>query len=205
MGELLGVIVGGLIAFGAAVGVKLWDEARFRSSLRAAFRAEITSILEIAERRQYEEHFQTYIDLWKKGQDLHKWPTIIGAQETQHHPVAEENVSHLGQLGPDAAADIVRFYSMVTAIQTDITAGARNQLHHMGIDERIALVEQDLGLWREAKVLGDDLIKSASDPMRTQPQFPVRVVSTFTLRRMGFQAVIRLVMQVDFMRLRFVV
>ena len=155
---VIGVVIGIILGFGASIGVKLWEEWRFRLGLRAAFRAEIASILDITERRQYEKHFQTFVDRWKKGQDLNKWPTIIGAQETQHPPVMGAHVSHLGQLGPDVAADIVRFYSMVTAVQTDITAGARNQLHHMNIIERIDLVEQDLALWRDAKVLGDDLI-----------------------------------------------
>lgn len=158
MSGFIGVVIGVILGFVASIGIRLWEEWRFRKGLRAALRAEITSILEIAERRRYEDHFETHVSFWEEEKALNEWPTIIGYQETQHHPVLEANMSHIGKLGSDVAADVVRFYSTVTAVQTDITAATRHQLDHLGRDQRISLVKQNLAFWREAKALGRTLI-----------------------------------------------
>ena len=159
MSTLFAVVVGGVIAFASAVGVKLWDDWRFRKNLRAAFRAGIETVLELAELRKYEGHFREHLEAWKRGDHLDRWPTIIGYKDAPKHPIVEANVGNIGRLGNDVAADVVRFYVLLQGIETDITAAARGELDRFTQQERINLIEQDLTLWDQVRQLGDSLLE----------------------------------------------
>lgn len=159
MSTLGAVVVGGIIGFVSAIGVKLWEGWRFKRNLRAAYKAEIQTILELSEARDYEGHFREYLEAWEKGQRLDSWPTIIGYEEKQKYPIAEANVGNIGHLGNDVAPDVVKFYMLLQGIETDISAAARHKLDHFGPEQRIGLVKEDLRLWGEVRSLADGLIK----------------------------------------------
>ncbi len=55
----------------------------------------------------------------------------------------------IGDLPPELAEDVVRFYSLVVGIRHDVVVIGAGEVE--SIQERIALVEEDLRLWADQK------------------------------------------------------
>ena len=148
---LAAVVVGGLIAPVGNIIVGAWEGRKSRKNLSVALSAEIATILAVSERRRYEEFFEGFLEEWKADRNLDISPGIHGIDEGGD-PVFDGSVGQIGLLGHTVAADVGRFYSTIKGIRQDIKADIPNVAH------RIKLVEEDLKLWREMKVLGATLV-----------------------------------------------
>lgn len=71
-------------------------------------------------------------------------------------PVMAANIERIGDLPPELAEDVVRFYSLVVGIRHDVVVIGAGEVE--SIQDRIALVKEDLRLWAEAKNLGQSLL-----------------------------------------------
>ena len=154
------VIVGGALTFLGTIAAKIWEHRQRRRVVGQAIRAEIDSTLKMTERRGYEEMFQGYVDRWKAGEALDATPGIIGFDEQsdqQAYPVMFAHLGDLGALRTEDASDVVRFYSGLLGIRSDIKAISRG--HVTDPQHKLRLVETDLQLWREIRDLGQSLVE----------------------------------------------
>lgn len=152
---LAAVVVGGLIAPIGNIIVGVWERRKSRDNLSVALSAEIATILSLSERRRYDEFFEGFLQEWKAGRSLDVSPGIHGIDE-EGDPVFDGSVTQIGLLGHGIASDVGRFYSTIKGIRQDIKAMANGDIPN--VDHRIDLVEEDLELWREMKVLGGSLV-----------------------------------------------
>lgn len=148
MGALIGTILGGLLAIAGAIAVKSFDEWRVRRSLRAAFRAETTSIIEMFESRGHERLFTDLLEHWKRvdtGQ-----PVVLGPIAKPVDPVFSKNSDKIGLLGRNVAGEIVRFYAIVDGLRDDIAIVAGPLDPRVSREGRIHMLEDDLKLLQQA-------------------------------------------------------
>ncbi len=152
---LAAVVVGGLLATGGNVLLSQWQARQRRLSLQRALRSEIRAVIEIAAVRGYETFYNGFLERWKAGHDHDRNPRIHG-MKAELDPVMAANIERIGDLPPELAEDVVRFYSLVVGIRHDVVVIGAGEVE--SIQERIALVEEDLRLWAEAKNLGQSLL-----------------------------------------------
>lgn len=151
-----GVIIGAVITSFAGD----WSRRRHeRKSLRAAFRAEISTLLKISEARGHEARFQRIIDNFDRtGQEL---PIFLwGFNAVGSDPVFKANIEKIGTLGADVAEDIGDFYTLLNAVRVDLVATASGQLVPLQPAQRIEVYRNALRLWRDAKAVGERLCKT---------------------------------------------
>ena len=106
---LLGVIVGGLISLGAWTVQDFSSAQRRRRSLKAALAAEIGSIVELIERQGYAD------ELRRAAQSI---ATLTASTDfdysipigQSYFTIYEANATTLGELEPQIASTVVRFY-----------------------------------------------------------------------------------------------
>ena len=157
MGALIGTILGGLLAIAGGIAVKSFDEWRVRQSLRAAFRAETISIIEMFESRGHEQLFIDLLEHWKRvdtGQ-----PVVLGPIAKPVDPVFSKNSDKIGLLGRNVAGELVRFYAIVDGLRDDIAIVAGPLDPRVSREGRIRMIEDDLRLLGEAKDLAAQLKK----------------------------------------------
>ncbi len=123
---LLGVVIGAAIGLiGQFLTLQLTN-FRIRKNLASAFAAEITSLIDIAQRRKYLEDIQNVIsEIEKSGaRDDAPFPPEYAYRarvKLEYFTVFSSNSDKLGMLGP-AAADIVTFYTFVKSIMEDFSS-----------------------------------------------------------------------------------
>lgn len=124
-----------------------------RKALRAAFRAEISSLLKISEARGLENLFQEIVDHFDQtGQEVPI--TLWGFEAIRADPIFSANVGKIGLLGADVAEDIGDFYSLLNAVRIDLVSVATQRLAHLPPPQRIEIYRRSLKLWRDAKAVG---------------------------------------------------
>jgi hypothetical protein len=116
--------------------------------------------LKLAEIRQYEIVFQSWIDHWNRG-NLEFVPVMFGVPRDDD-PVFSKNVDKIGTLGADAA-EIVLWYTLLKALRVHFIAIMDGRLKEMAVEQRIAFVQMALDLAPQMKTLG---LKLATPPPR---------------------------------------
>jgi hypothetical protein len=157
MDALVGTIVGGVLAIIGGILAKSFDEWRARKSLRAAFRAEIASIVELMNIRGHEKLFEATLEHWRR--QATGSPVLIGPLTKPMDPVFSKNSDKVGLLGRDVAGQVVRFYAIMDGLRDDIKSLADNELDRFSQHTKVRLMEEDLRLWGEAKTMADRLTR----------------------------------------------
>lgn len=158
MSDLLAVVTGGALALAGSFGAQAWQGRRERKALRAAFRAEISTILHMAEIRKHDQLFRTMVELWEtKG--IEQPVVVFGGEDLPSDPVFDKNVEKIGTLGADVAGDIGAFYAMMTGVRIDLRALMRGQMGNLTPAQRIDVIKKDLALYDEALALGRRLVE----------------------------------------------
>ncbi|MBX3456381.1 hypothetical protein [Ferrovibrio sp.] len=133
-------------------------------SLAFALAAEIEEGIAMSVRRQYEQFFKGILPTLKQGVDV-RISEFVGAEPD---PIFSSNIGKIGILGPELAAEVVRYHSLTVGIRRDIQTLARLPIQ---TDPRLAqvqaihkanLIEEDLRLWEEVK----DLARSVTQTLR---------------------------------------
>lgn len=155
MSALIGTILGGLLAIAGGIAVKSFDGWRMRQSLRAAFRAETITIVEMFESRGHERLFKDLLAHWKRVETGQ--PLVLGPIAKPVDPVFSKNSDKIGLLGHHVAGELVRFYAIVDGLRDDIAIVAGPLDPRLSREGRIRMIEDDLELLREAKDLAAEL------------------------------------------------
>jgi hypothetical protein len=162
MVDFWGVALGGGIAIvssiASSITVKWWEEYRHRNALRAAFRAEIKALLEIAEAREHVRKAEEWLERWCRGEDHVPQLFTLDDDKMPDDPVYNRNVDKIGMLGADAA-NIVLFYTKLNAVRVNLRVFVTGQVKEFTIERKIAWVKNALALWRQTEALGRSLVQ----------------------------------------------
>lgn len=121
MGVLLGVLVGGIVTFGAQYFVDKRHAKARKKALSAAFFGEIYALLSLAEEREYlEKYFREYLRL-EVAKDYPVFDTYLQMQFDAYFTVYKANVSEIGHLDSDIIPLITDFYLKIFSILEDMT------------------------------------------------------------------------------------
>lgn len=151
-----GAVIGGLAAIGAGWFERRQEWRYAKKGLASAVAAEIGAVLDTIERRDFVNYFSEILSAWKRGERLEETPGFVDNTPNDLSRVFSHNMDKIGMLGPAIAADTVRFYTFLEAIQTDLLALSAGNVEDL--DGRITLLEEDLDLWRETEAIGKRLI-----------------------------------------------
>lgn len=151
----MGTIVGGVLAMIAGIVAKGFEEWRSRKSLRAAFRAEILSIIETFELRGHERLFEDMLQQWRQLGT--KFPVLVGSHAKPVDAVFSKNTDKIGLLGRDVAGEVVRFYAIIDGLREDVASLAVGEIGRFSQDTKVRLIEEDLRMWREAREIAAKL------------------------------------------------
>ena len=153
MADLISVIIGGALAVGGGLLSQSWQHRRDRSSLAHALAGEIHAIVDIVERRHYQDTITTLIE--KVVQT--KAPMILQVGITQKYFVVyESNAAKIGLLPSHAAKNVAVFYTLAKSVIEDATL---KQFPQMTADESIARLLQTQGLIAEMNKLGKTVVQ----------------------------------------------
>ena len=155
MDALVGTFLGAVLAIVGGIVAKSYDEWRARKSLRAAFRAEVFSIMENFELRGHDRMFEDLIRQWKQYAKLK--PRLLGSLEKPVDPIFSKNSDKIGLLGRDVAGELVRFYAIADGIREDIKILGDGEMDHLSGETKVRLMEADLKLLGEAKEIAAEL------------------------------------------------
>lgn len=156
MEALFGAIVGGVFTIVGGMAVKFFEESRARRSLRAAFRAEIVSIVEMIDARGHRKLFEDLLDHWKRtdtGESV-----LIGPLAKLIDPVFSKSSDKIGLLGRDVAGNIVQFYAIVDGLREDTNILGGTMDPRLSRSARIQMIEADLQLLSETRELARRLL-----------------------------------------------
>lgn len=157
MDALVGTILGAVLAILGGIIAKSFDEWRARKALRAAFRAEVFSIVENFELRGHDRMFDDLIQQWKQSSRLKA--RLLGSLAKPVDPIFSKNSDKIGLLGRDVAGELVRFYAIVDGIREDIRIMGDGEMDHLSGQTKIGIVEADLRLLGEAKEIAGKLTR----------------------------------------------
>lgn len=157
-GNLVGVVIGGLIGLAGSFIPYWWDRRRARKSAQAVAGAYISGILKMEEIRQHGSLYQQNLDALRAGtsQSLMK---IFGAEDYPNDELQKALISQIGLLAPDAARDIVIFANMLDGLRVDLKAMALGQMDSIPVVDKIRILEHDSKLWTDTQTLGQSLIE----------------------------------------------
>jgi hypothetical protein len=128
---------------------------REKISMLYAAAAEIESLIDIAEFRNYENTLGDYVDSLRGGHDL-KIIDFIGDID-QWRPIYKNSVSKIGMFGADSASSYIKFHIRIASISKDL----KNSEHINGfpLEYRAEVIEDMKKLWSLAKSDGSTAIE----------------------------------------------
>jgi len=149
---LLAAIVGGVLAIGGQALIDWRRRKELQVNLASSFKAEIASLMENWQRRDYESDFRGLLAAWERGEAL---DTVVGIPggTNELEPIYAANASQIGLLKQKDAVDIVKFYNWVRQLQSDIDSLPSRPFH-----ERLDLLRSGLPQFVRTRELGEDLI-----------------------------------------------
>ena len=156
--DLFSVALGGTIGIVGAAGVRYWEWHSQKRALRAAFRAEIQTILHVTELRDTERLFLNMLEAWRAGRD--ERVELWGMDEPRHDPVFAANTDKLGLLGRDVSLKLAQFYSLLYAVRIDIAAVSNGKWWQFPPTRRAVLLESSFTLWNQAKTTAHYLLET---------------------------------------------
>ena len=138
----IGVLLGALVVYFSTVAHEKRNRRLETKALAAMLSAEIESILHHAIRRNYEEYYKQYLDLYKST-ELKSYPSIRGLNEELPEIVAV-SIDRLGLLGPELCRDLISWHSSLRGIKIDLIELSSGNVPNY---EREELIEQNLKIW----------------------------------------------------------
>jgi hypothetical protein len=153
LAALLGVAIGGVFGIAGGVVLEAYKRRRDRQGTASALAGEIASILFLADRRGYVAFFEGILPRLGAGENVPIGNFAPSAD--QPDPVAKAFIDRLGLLPGQLPERVVRFYSMTTGIRRDLERMAKGEFDVAG---KIFIIKQDLEIWREAVLLGNELV-----------------------------------------------
>ena len=154
---LFSVALGGLIGISGNLFDRFWQRRNRIRGAAASIAAEIESTIEMTSTRRYFESYTGWLEAWKRGERRGERPNpIADVPPREAFPVIYANLQVVGDLGPDLARDITKFYNMTSSIRLDLIDIGKPT---SDISFCIQAVEEDLKLWAQAEALGRDLVK----------------------------------------------
>jgi hypothetical protein len=160
-GDLIGVIVGGVIGLAGSFVPHLWERRRARVSARALARAYISGILRMEEIRQHGSLYQKNMEALQSGA-TEQLMQIFGSEDDQSDELQKTLIGQVGLLKPDVARDLVIFGNMLKGLQIDLKAIKLKQLDNFSVAEKIRILKDDLKLWNDTLDLGRSLVRRLS-------------------------------------------
>lgn len=154
-------IIGALTALATNTALERFRRTHDRRSLAYALAAEIEEGVAMSERRKYEQYFRNILAQLGAGVNV----PVADMTEVQLDPIFSANSSRIGILGPEIAADVVKYHSIAMGIRRDMKTLAKLPpatspvIVADQIAIKTALIVEDLPLWDEAKAIAVDVIK----------------------------------------------
>ncbi len=154
--NLLSTLAGGLIAIGAWVVQDQVATRRRRRSLRSALAAEIASLVELTRRQRYADELRQFAGALTSAAPGTEGTTLTVPVRQAYFTVFESNASTIGELPPDVATGVVRFYQGARSL-LDALSDQRPKEVHIYAGERAARYLELAGGVEELCKLGDEI------------------------------------------------
>jgi hypothetical protein len=122
MDQIIGILLGGFLAIaggiaGSVVPIVLQNR-RERRALAYSLAGEISSLIEVAEQRKYEQSIEAIIQNVKTT----KQPWFVTVRIEQHYfTVYEANANKIGLLPKETARNVAKFYTYAKSFIEDVT------------------------------------------------------------------------------------
>ena len=118
MADILSVVIGGALAIAGGLAPRLWESRRQRRALAHALAGEVSAIIDIVERRRYQEGVRELI----RAVETSHQPLFLRVPITQNYFVVyEANSVNVGLLPRKTARDVASFYTHAKALIEDVT------------------------------------------------------------------------------------
>jgi hypothetical protein len=151
---LLGAAIGASAAIGGNLMLEAYKRRRDRQGVASALAGEIATILYMAERRKYVEHFTNVVlPQLEQGIDV-KIPHFTPERDYRD-PVIDRCLDKLPLLPGHLAERIVRFYSMLSGIRADLYRMAEGE---GDVAWKAAIIREDLDLWKDTVSVGNEIV-----------------------------------------------
>lgn len=112
---IISTSIGAITAILATFAVNIWSHQAQRKSLRAAFRGEVSALVSLLTKRNYEQGILNSMEIiHKQNKDNYFYFPI----RRSFMGVYEQNVDKVGMIG-ELAEDLIIFYSQILAILED--------------------------------------------------------------------------------------
>lgn len=161
MHQLIGILLGGFLAIaggiaGSVVPIILQNR-RERRALAYSLAGEISSLIEIAEQRKYEQFFEAIIANVKAT----KQPWFVKVRiEQQYFTVYEANASKIGLLPKETARNVAKFYVYAKSFIEDVTD---KDFSPKSEEESIQRLSGALHILRLCRECGNKVVKELED------------------------------------------
>lgn len=149
---LLQTGLGGLLAIIGGVWAHWQSHRQERKNLAHALAGEISAILDIVDRRQYEKGIREIIQSAQKTGVPWRYTIVI---RSNYFPVFEANAAKIGLLRSDLAKDVAKLYVLCKGIVDDVSP---DSFESKTPQESIGRLENLLILFGEARTTGRSLI-----------------------------------------------
>ncbi len=152
---LVSVVIGAMIVHFCNTRMERNRQKTEARAVAAMLAAEIRTIVDHAEMRGYEEHYEEFARRFEAG-DYSEMPSIRGLDDSLPE-IAAACLEKLGALGPELSGDVVSWHSTLRSIKIDLLDLGS---HRVPQDQCGPLLETVLKLWRsEVQGKAPDLIR----------------------------------------------
>jgi hypothetical protein len=152
---LLGAFIGATAGITGGVALEMYKRRRDRQGTASALAGEIASILFMTEKRRYLALFENALPILDAGQNV-LIPDVAPGREFRD-PIADRHLDRLGLLPWNLPERIVRFFTLVVGVRTDVQRMAAGEFAGKPFD-MAAVIREDLAVWREATLLGRQIV-----------------------------------------------
>jgi hypothetical protein len=165
---LLGAFIGASAGVTGGVALEMYKRRRDRQGTASALAGEIASILYMTKKRGHVEFFQQMLPALDQGQYV-SIPVLAPAGDYRD-PVADRYIDRLGLLPSNYAERIVRFYTILAGVRSDLQRMASGGFK--GNPSAMAtVIREDLRVWAEATQLGEEIVielRKVASPIRSR-------------------------------------
>lgn len=157
MDQIAGILIGGFLAIAGGIAGNVvpivLQNRRERRSLAYSLAGEISSLLEIAEQRKYEQFVEEIIQHVKAT----KQPMFINVRIEQSYFIAyEANASKIGLLPKETARNVAKFYTYAKSFIEDVTD---KDFSPKSVEESIQRLSGVLHMLRLCRESGNSVVK----------------------------------------------
>ena len=149
---LLQTALGGILALAGGVCAHWYGHRQERKNIAHALAGEISAILDIVERRNYEKDIQKTIQSAKQTGEPWRFTILM---RKNYFPIFESNAENIGLLRSDLAKGVAKFYVLCKGISEDVSPDSFESETQV---ESISRLENLLVLFQEARTTGQQLV-----------------------------------------------